>query len=708
MNVRIIATAILISAPFWALSQSYEKVTDQVVATDGGDSRSVNWIDVEGDGDLDLYVSNGHSPAENNFMYLNQGNGSFTKVSDWAIVQENGRSDGTSWGDVDNDGDLDVYIANWYNDQNLMYLNTGDGFERFTTSPLGTARGLSESCAWGDYDNDGDLDLYVANSGSSNGTPNFFFTNNGDGSFTKEDNHPIVAARNFARVATWIDADGDGDLDLYVANESATRNEFYRNNLVPTGSATFEAVSDGAHVTSVRSSISASWADYDNDGDFDLFVANLEQDNELFRNDNGQFIAVADIVSQDGGLSFGSSWGDIDNDGDLDLFVANGWGTGPQNNALYLNQLMESGSASFVKVTDSPIVSDGGWSYGSSFADYDEDGDLDLFVAKWMNSESENNALFRNLGNADHALQINFQGTISNRTAIGVIVCLKATIDGTQVKMTRQISGQDSYCGQNLRIHFGLGSATSVEEIEVVWPSGIRQSFSNIASDQVLDIVESQSQAPTLGSRWLTHLTRPEGGFSTSLRLWNTDQQPHQFLLHAYDSNGQFLTSETFEVGAQGRQNHDAATLFPGASWLNMDAPDSCLLTAAYASTTGVGPTAEANAGAETGTGFWIYASDWSLVFDGLAVVNVSEETATLKLEQWHPNGDLLKTTQLADLAAGHKQLVVLSEQLESVPGSLVKLTSSVPASALFLRGTYPGQSPAVLYTVSPIQVLNE
>ena len=117
-------------------AQVFESVTDSVVTTDGGDSRSVNWIDLDSDGDLDLFVTNGHNPGQNNFLYINKGKGSFEKVCEGALVEDGARSDGSSWGDIDGDGDLDAYVANWYNDLNLLYINDHGRFKRSLDGPL--------------------------------------------------------------------------------------------------------------------------------------------------------------------------------------------------------------------------------------------------------------------------------------------------------------------------------------------------------------------------------------------------------------------------------------------------------------------------------------------------------------------------------------------------------------------------------------------
>ncbi len=480
-------------------AQSFTKITDQIIASDGGDSRSVNWIDFDDDGDLDLFVSNGHSPATRSFLYRND-EGTFVKITEGAIAANPARSDGASWGDFDNDGDADLFVANWYNDFNRFYENAGDGNFRWVTGgQLASSRGFSESSSWVDYDNDGYLDMFVANSGNSGPEANYLFRSNGDPgdgtgvTFTKISTGSIVTDLKTSRSINWADYDNDGDVDAFVANESNQANNLYKNLLKENGSANFESITSGSIVTDLNSTISASWADYDNDGDFDLFVANLNQNNSLYQNNgDGTFAKVtAGVAVNEGGWSFGCSWADYDNDGDLDLFVANGWGGGPQNNFLYRNLLMENGSADFEKITNSPVISDGGWSYGSSWGDYDKDGDLDLFVAKWVNSNNENNALFRNdNANGNNWLLLNLSGVASNKSAIGTKIRLAATINGNQVWQMRQISGQDSYCGQNLQVHFGLGNAAMIDSLVIEWPSGAVQKLDNVTPNAHLKIVE--------------------------------------------------------------------------------------------------------------------------------------------------------------------------------------------------------------------------
>ena len=247
-------------------------------------------------------------------------------------------------------------------------------------------------------------------------------------------------------------------------------------------------MTDGNIVNNSASSFGSSWGDFDNDGDFDLFVANWSnQNNYLYKNNgDGTFERITEgIIVNDKGFSIGTAWADVDNDGDLDLYVANAFSPAETNNFLYLN----NGDGTFSKDT-SVISTEKGWSYGASFGDFNRDGYLDLAAAKCFNA-NENNALFLNKGGSNNWLTIKLTGTVSNRSAIGAVVRLKATINGKETWQMRQVSGQNGYCGQNLELHFGLGNAAQVDSIFIQWPSGQIEDFSGISVNQVLEITET-------------------------------------------------------------------------------------------------------------------------------------------------------------------------------------------------------------------------
>jgi hypothetical protein len=462
-------------------SQQFIKITEGQHVNDGGDSRSVNWIDYDGDGWLDLFVSNGPSGGQNNFLYENNGDETFTKITGVAITSDNRSSDGSTWGDFDNDGDPDLFVANWYNQNNLLYKNNGDGtFELLSSSIVTSDGGYSEAGTWGDYNNDGLIDLYVCN--SEGNRRNFLYQNTGGGTFTKITTGSQSTDAYYSRNADWLDIDNDGYVDLFVANETNQNENFYKNN---TGE-TFTSLQIPNLLTSNGNSTSSSWEDIDNDGDFDVFISNYSgQKNFLFANNaDGTFTKIInDPVANDIGSSFGSVFGDVDNDGDLDLFVTNAFTTGRTKNFFYLN----NGNGTFTK--DTTLDSDLGWAYGCAFGDYNKDGYLDLFIAKCFGA-TENNSLYKNTGGNNNWLSLDLEGVVSNKSSIGAIIKVKANVFGNSIWQMRRVAGQTGYCGQTLQQHFGLGDASIIDSMIIEWPSGGKQILTQLNVNEHLNISE--------------------------------------------------------------------------------------------------------------------------------------------------------------------------------------------------------------------------
>lgn len=462
--------------------QLFTKVTTGPVVTTPSGSRSCNFLDFDNDDFQDLLITNGKAGGEDNLLYRNGRDGTFTLMVD-TVCRDGSPSDGATCADYDNDGFIDIFVSNWYAVDNLLYRNDGGAsFTRIDTGSVPNDGGYSETASWGDMDGDGLLDLYVANSDGN--FRNFLYRNLGAGAFEKVTGIVPVTDQFRSRCVNWIDYDRDGDQDLFVANESVQRNQLYRNDGYPT----FTKITTGAIATSQFSSHSSSWADYDNDGDFDLLVANYNQADQLFQNDGmGDFTQVPSPFGTDIGCSFSSSFADYDNDADLDLFVTNGFCTSYTHNYLYEND----GNGNFTRNLTEPMAADSGSSYGCAWGDYDNDGFLDLAVANWRN-ETQPNALYHNGGNSNHWMQLKLQGTVSNRSAIGAIVRCKAIVNGNPVWQMREVSAQSGYCGQNsLVVHFGLGDATFIDSLEVTWPSGTVQTFLNIGPDRLYSLVEN-------------------------------------------------------------------------------------------------------------------------------------------------------------------------------------------------------------------------
>lgn len=269
------------------------------------------WADYDGDGDEDLYLVVRGGP---NVLYRND-DGTFVDATA-PPLDDAGESQGATWFDYDLDGDLDVYVSNYYQ-ANRMYRNDGgSGFTDVTTSPLDDLGQCTGSAA-SDWDQDGDVDLYVTNTGA---LPNRLLRNDGGGVWT-DVTPTVLALTTESRGAAWGDYDNDGDPDLYVAN-GAGANQLFRND----GGGSFTDVSSGV-LADGGSARGVGWQDFDNDGDLDLYIANLNSANRLARNEGFGIFTDATITPlDDAGYGIGVAWADYDRDGDADLYLGNAFG----------------------------------------------------------------------------------------------------------------------------------------------------------------------------------------------------------------------------------------------------------------------------------------------------------------------------------------------------------------------------------------------
>ena len=540
--MRFISFLLLMASSGMVNAQLFTKVTDSPLSTIKGDSRSVNWVDVNRDGFVDCFISNGPQAGQNNMLYINDTNGNFTAVADDPIVMDVMPSDGATFADIDNDGDLDGFVVNWYNKNNLAYINDGSGkFTQVLDGIWVNHFGYSETAAFGDYDNDGLVDLYVTNSAGTK--KNFLYKNLGGNNMELVTGISPVTDLFSSRNVSWSDIDSDGDLDLYVTNENGEKENLYRNN----GGGSFEKMTDLIITTDGFNTMSSSWGDIDNDGDLDLFLANDGSKNQLFRND-GNFVFTRMLttdVSKVNAKSFSSAWADIDNDSDLDLFVTNAFQNGQRlKNNLYLND----GTGHLTEVTNEVVVMDEGWSYGCAFGDYDNDGFQDLAVATTrFGNVDEADYLYHNNGNSNHWLMVSLEGNVSNKSAIGAKIRVKAIVNGTAVWQMREISAQSAYCSQNdMRAHFGLADATLVDSMVIEWPSGIRQYRTGVLPNQILEIEEDlvnvvKEELPGFGFKVFPNPTNSvlqlEAQFSESMKV---------LMVEVFGDTGQVIYKTTF------------------------------------------------------------------------------------------------------------------------------------------------------------------
>jgi len=479
-----------------AQETTFEWIQRSDVVEDAGVSAGLAWGDYDDDGDPDLFVANWR--GQRNLLYRNL-EGALVRVSDGPVVTDPGWSSGGAWGDYDGDGDLDLFVANQHNEHNQLYRNDGpDGFTRVEEGDIVSDYGDSYSAAWGDLDGDGYLDLVVANSSKQ---PNFLYRNKGGATFERVRDPSWTSDQENSFGVAWGDYDDDGDLDLFVANYAAAPNALYRNE----GNERLVRVVEGPIAEDLAPSLGGSWADYDNDGDLDLFVANSvgffqPVADILYRNDGqGVFEAVENAATLKEGVSGGSSWADIDLDGDLDLLVVEY--TGP--NRLYIN----NGEGGLEPQTETFPLDLAHFSTGHGWADYDDDGDLDLAVANWQNQD---NNLFGNPGGDGHWLRVRLRTEGTNRYAIGAKIRLATDHTDALSWQRRDVTAGTSFRSQEPADQtFGLGDAEQVAQLVVEWPSGQVERLANLAVDRTVTIVEGlgvvaertpRSRPPAIGS----------------------------------------------------------------------------------------------------------------------------------------------------------------------------------------------------------------
>ena len=531
--------------------------------------------DYDNDGFYDLFIPDGVESK----LFRNRADGSFEDVT-----AEAGLSglDGVSVGvfaDYDSDGHKDLFVSRTFQ-PNQLFRSNGDGTFTDVTAKAGIGADCCTTVAsWADYDNDGDLDLYVGRYldprkeipttfYARNGEPNQLYRNNGDGTFTNVTEQAGVGERGLCLGTVFGDYDNDGDADLYVVNDFG-RSTLYRNN----GDGTFTDVTVASNTLAYGAGMNASFADYDNDGDLDIYNTQIRSDHawfaeaptvyrymqnswrqgvwktdmplywEMFRQSGLGFVGIFQKMasgntllrnSGDGtfedvskrakadppGWYWGASFADFDNDGWQDIYTANGWvhnDPGTEIEMEFLNNvvsrqaeyktgiffapkhfgttswhgyerdrhLRNQGDGTFVEIgtaSGADLIAN---TRGVAVADFWNRGVLDIAVS----ASTDRHALLKNeVGGKRHWLEIELVGTKSNRDAVGARITTR--VAGKQ--QMRELAAGDGYGSQNtFRQHFGLGDAGVADEVTVRWPaSRITQTFRNVAADRIIEITE--------------------------------------------------------------------------------------------------------------------------------------------------------------------------------------------------------------------------
>jgi len=453
------------------------------------------------------------------WLYRNNGDGTFSDVTSASFpggfAGSGKHSMGVVAADFDGDGWDDLFLSNGSNtaidltaNENTLYRNNGDG----TFTDVSTAAGIdgpqlwSFSASFGDIDGDGDLDLYVGNYTdvvTGGGTGNNFYVNNGDGTFTERTTETGTANNGAALASVMTDFDQDGDLDIFVINDfgqTILPNTIYRNDGVDTnGIPVFTDAGSAANLDASIFGMGVAVGDYNRDGVLDYYVTNLG-DNVLHTgNGDGTF------TNQSFGpaTSWGTVWADVDKDGYQDLFTVNGW-IGTISGCCYLPEksqmYMNNGDGTFTDVINQlgPAVQSERMDRGLAAADYDEDGDIDLVVMSPgfaelsatipYSSAPEPARLLRNdTVTSNNWLVVKLNGNNPNHRGIGAKILVQ-----TNSPQLHEVSAGNSHASSNaFPAHFGLGSEV-VADVSVTWPSGCTQTFDTVAANQSFQINESE------------------------------------------------------------------------------------------------------------------------------------------------------------------------------------------------------------------------
>ncbi len=513
-----------------------DQATNLGVGDSGGSiylGGGISFCDYNDDGwdDITIATQNG-DPLK---IYKNNGNGTFSLDTTFNFNNTSEQKQ-VIWVDFDNDGDKDLYLTS-DDSGNKLYRNDGATFTDITAaSGLPTMNLFTYGASWGDYNNDGHLDVFISNRDVNLAIPNYLYQNNGNGTFTDVSVATgIGTGSHLSFCAAFFDYNNDGWQDIYIANDKVShKNLLYSNN----GNGTFTEIGESSGTNVAIDAMSTTIGDYNNDGWFDIYVTNGPPGNVLFKNNgNGTFTNEA---SSSGTIFNSVGWGavflDAENDGDLDLYVSGAMdGSIPSliSAAFYENN---NNNTFTLANTSAGFVGDTRVSYGNAMGDIDNDGFPEIVV---NNFGADNIFLWKNqTTSTNNWLKVNLEGTTSNKQGVGSRIEISA---GGQTQYRYTLCGE-GYLGQNSDTEFfGIGANTNINYVKITWLSGMQDILYNVTPNQQINIIEGSNPLSTDTFEAINTISVYPN--PTTGKLWINASTNENFTYKMYDSKGVLIKS---------------------------------------------------------------------------------------------------------------------------------------------------------------------
>jgi len=577
MRYLLILTLLVFSTQFYWSQTNFSEVSQSIgidfmnrsqMKMGGG----VAVLDYDNDGWEDLFVTGGLS---RNGLFRNNGDGTFSEPLAAGLFADSAQSMGVVTGDIDNDGYREIFITTAFDEENILYYNNGDG----TFTDITVASGVlplvdsmwSTSAAFGDVNNDGFLDLYVINYVDSAGVledtagnaigyshicfANSLYINNGNLTFTEASVAMGVDDAGCGLAVALTDFDSDRDVDILVANdfgEWVLPSSLFQNDIGTSGNFTDISVASGMDAQMYGMGIAIG--DYDQDMDLDYYVTNIGAQRLFCQESLGVFVDTseyANVKNEFIDTTLTTGWGtaffDMDNDTYIDLFAAHGHITLVdffENTLLDPDKaFLNNGDGTFTDVSDLVGLSDSALGRGLSYADFDQDGDVDLVInpVHWDTLSGQHVNIYDNvLTNGNNFAQVSLQGTISNRDAFGAQIAMYT--DGKS--WLHEVNGGSSHMSQNSSVaHFGMANAVTIDSMIIYWPSGIIEKKYNYSINKRHSFIEGSGNSVGFEAADAIEFSVYPNPAQNNLQIRST--QPYESL-HIMNISGQVIEQHAY------------------------------------------------------------------------------------------------------------------------------------------------------------------